>query len=370
MRILLVCTQYRFIGGIAETIDNLARELLNLGHDVQVVATPYVMPGAEPVPRTLEPIVVRIPAKKPVTWRHPERIFPSGAHRHLARAIGEFRPDVVSCHVNAWDRIPTVVRACRVARVPLVYSLYDRFAPGNLGTRALMPLKFACAITTISASTRRDFEQLAPWLSRATVIILGVDVAAARAAVPLRRERPYIFCAARLELRGKAIDVLISAFGAIASDHPELDLLIAGSGPDADELKKQAALAGLAERVLFLGTVSREELWKLYKGALFYAMPSRRPEGLGLIFLESMACGRPVIGSASGGTPEIVTHGETGLLLKRNEPAELADAMRTMLDDGEAREAMGRRGLEFASRFTWSAVAESYLKVYRSCLGK
>jgi glycosyltransferase involved in cell wall biosynthesis len=316
----------------------------------------------------LEPLTISIPASKPITWRHPERLFRSGVQRDLAFAIGQIRPDVVNSHINTWDRIPTAVRACRAARVPLVHTLHDRFSAGNSGAKALAALKYAHAITTNSASTKRDFEQLASSLSRATVIIPGVDVTAARAAEPLRRERPYIFCAARLDIRGKAIDVLISAFGGIAPDYPELDLLIAGSGRAADELKRQAAEAGLGERIIFPGTVSREELWRLYKGALFYAMPSRRPEGLGMVFLESMACGRPVIGSGTGGTPEIVTHGETGLLLRRNEPGELADAMRTMLDDGEAREAMGRRGLDFASRYTWSSVAESYLKVYGSCL--
>ncbi len=350
-------------------VHNLALEFQDLGHEVSVVSTPHVMPGCEPVSRDgIELTTLRVPPAKPFTWRHPERLFPSRAHRELADFIAQRKPDLVSSHIDNWDRIPTVVRACRAAKVPLVHTLNDRYAPGKLGTKALASLKFAAGVTTISAATKLDFQRLAPALGRAVVIRNGIDVRAAQRAEAIRRARPYVFCAARLHLRGKAIDVLISAFGLIAPHFPESDLLIAGVGPDAEQLKRQVAEAGLCDRIAFLGAVSRQELWKLYKGALFFVMPSRRPEGLGLVFLESMACGRPVIGTRSGGTPEIVTERETGLLIGRNEPGELADAMRTMLSDAETREAMGQRGPQIAARYDWPVVAESYLQLYRSCL--
>jgi len=368
MRILLVSPQFQYIGGIAESVDNLAREFLNLGHEVRVAANPYAPPDGVVVSREVEPTLVRISGIKPVTWRHPERLFRDSAHRELTNLIRCIAPDVVNSHIGAWERIPTVVRSCRVAGVPLVYTLHGRGGAGNQDASALMPLKTADAIVTNSAYTRRDFAQLAPWLSRATVIMVGVDVASAERAAPTIRERPYVFCAARLTLREKAVDVLISAFRAVAEDYPELDLLIAGSGPDADKLEKLAREIGLGGRIHFLGTVPRAEMWGLFKGALFFAMPSRRPEGLGLVFLESMACGRPVIGTNSGGTPEAVSSGETGFLLERNEPTELALAMRRMLEDPEAREAMGRRAYEAALLHSWSHVAESYLRLFRSCV--
>jgi glycosyltransferase involved in cell wall biosynthesis len=94
-------------------------------------------------------------------------------------------------------------------------------------------------------------------------------------------------------------------------------------------------------------------------------MPSHKPEGLGLAFLEAMACGRAVIGTNSGGTPEIVRHGYTGLLMERNEPGEVAAALRRLLENPEERQRMGRRGHEVAIRQDWLAVAKKYLEVYQ-----
>ena len=116
--------------------------------------------------------------------------------------------------------------------------------------------------------------------------------------------------------------------------------------------------------------VERSELWGLYKDALFFAMPSRMPEGLGLVFLEAMAAGVAVIGTRSGGTPEIVDHGRTGLLVEDNTPAELATAMRQMLNNPGERTAMGERARQrVASRYTWRQFALQYLEVYSSCGG-
>jgi glycosyltransferase involved in cell wall biosynthesis len=114
-----------------------------------------------------------------------------------------------------------------------------------------------------------------------------------------------------------------------------------------------------------LGTRPRSELWSLFKGTFFFAMPSRLPEGLGLVFLESMACERPVIATRSGGTPEIVIDGDNGLLVDQNRAEAFAAALRTMLADERQRLAMGQRGSAMVrERFSWRAVALRYLDAY------
>lgn len=305
----------------------------------------------------------RIPVIKLVTWRHPERLLPNRKHLPLAHRIIEFEPDVVHSHLD-WDYIPTTVRACRAARVPLIHTFHG-YNPERMGVKALAPLSWTEApVSAVSAALKERLSSL----HRCVVIPNGVDVEAAKNAEPLRRARSYVFCASRLDFRTKAIDVLIAAFGSIASEHPELDLLIAGAGPDSEKLERQVMEAGLGERVFFLGALPHSELWKLYKGALFFAMPSRRFEGLGNVFLESMASGKAAIGSKLGGVPEVILDGETGLLIESEEPAELAQAMRTMLDHPGMRQAMGRRGQELAARHGWTAVAEQYLQLYGSVL--
>jgi glycosyltransferase involved in cell wall biosynthesis len=368
MRIMLIVEDFRAIGGIQETVDHVSEELIAIGHQVAIVSTPYVTPGAERTPHTpAECALVEIPGHKAVTLRHLERLWRQPPAADLIAEIDRFRPEVINSHVWTWDKFMSVAIACRRARVPMVQSLYDSWGQGKLGHGALRSLKYAAALTALSEATRAQFAAHSRRARKAHVVLGGVDLAAADAAQPYQRERGYIFCAARLDLRHKAIDVLLAAFVLIASDYPNIDLLIAGDGPDRDRVAALAAAAGIAGRVELLGARPRAELWSLYQGALFFAMPSRLPEGLGLVFLESMACSRPVIATRSGGTPEIVIDGDNGLLVGDDRAEAFAAAMRTMLADEGRRLAMGRRGYAMVrERFTWRAVADRHLRVYES----
>lgn len=373
MRILLICEAFRSLGGIQEVVDNLAVELEKAAQDVIIFSTPFAAGQERPIRFGGECRYLEIPSRRPVTLRHLERLWQPPVSSEVKRMAGEIigvAPQVVSSHCWSWDRFPAVVTACRRAGIPLVHSLYDSWGEGKMGAAALRSLQGAAALTALSEATRRFFEPLLPAAQSARVIIGGVDLAAAETPGPCPHPRPYVFCAARLKLRHKAIDALIEAFAMLAQEHPGIDLLISGGGPDRAALEALAASAGIGGRVNFLGVVTRSELWSLYHHALFFAMPSRMPEGLGLVFLEAMAAGVPVIGTRSGGTPEIVDHGRTGLLVEDNTPAALAAAMRQMLNDSGERRGMGERARQWvASRYTWRQFAAQYLEVYSACGG-
>ncbi|HXR25111.1 MAG TPA: glycosyltransferase family 4 protein [Candidatus Binataceae bacterium] len=368
MRIMLIAEDFGAIGGIQETVDRVSEELISMGHDVAIVSTPYVTPGGERTPSTSAACaLVEIPGHKAVTLRHLERLWRQPIATDLMAEIHRFRPEVINSHVWTWDKFMSVAIACRRARVPMVQTLHDTWGQGKLGRSALRSLKYAAALTTNSAATKAQFVAFSRLARKAQVVLGGVDLAAAAAAAPWQRNRGYIFCAARQDLRHRAIDVLIAAFAMIASDYPNVDLLIAGDGPDRERIAAEAAAAGIAAHVEMLGTRPRAELWSLFKGALFFVMPSRLPEGLGLVFLESMACERPVIATRSGGTPEIVIDGDNGLLVDHNRAEAFAAALRTMLVDERRRFAMGHRGNAMVrERFSWRAVALRYLDVYGS----
>ncbi|MFZ0890607.1 MAG: glycosyltransferase family 4 protein [Candidatus Binataceae bacterium] len=365
MRILLICPNFETLGGVQEVVDSLAEKFAAAGHTVAVISTPGAA-GPRRMPRANVEIIRldQIPPYKPVTLRHLERLV---RRRHatteLIDRLRRWRPDVVNSH-GAWYRLPTLAYVCRAIDVPLVHSIQGISPGAELDRDTLEALADTCTVTAISRAVKEYFEQFSPVVRDARVIVGGVDCEAARCAAPTRRERPYIFSAARLLLRSKALDVLISAFGIIAARHPELDLVITGDGPDRERLEGQIAAAGLGPRAEILGVRPRGELWSLHKGATLFAMPSRWPEGLGLVFLEAMACGVPVIGTKSGGTPEIVLDGETGLLIERNEPEELAAAIRTLLDDSELTARLRRRGAQLAAEYDWSKVAARYLELY------
>jgi glycosyltransferase involved in cell wall biosynthesis len=293
--------------------------------------------------------------------------WPAGS-RDLVDCVRDWRPEIVNSHGGRWDKFPILVHACRLARVPFVQTLHGTSFEGNLGEKTLASLRRASALTSVSEAVRQFFSARLGDRSRITLIANAVDNRAAAAASPFRRERPYIFSAARLDLSNKAIDTLVSAFAMVAAEFPEVDLLIAGEGPDRETLAVQAAaLTNLHNRVELLGVRGRDEMWSLYKGSLFFAMPSRLPEGEGLVYREAMACGKAVIGSRSGGTPELVREGVSGLLVE-SEPGEIASALRTLLANPALREEMGNGAHAAGSIRSWPEVAERYLEVYTSSL--
>ncbi len=376
MRVAMLLEGYNAVGGVAQLVESLSGELLRIGHRVAVVSTFDRRARENGYERTphgdVECAYIEIPHSRPFSMGHLDRFFQRGYYRRRREFVGflsKWRPDVVNSHLCRWDRYPTATGVCRSAGVPLVQSFHvaDLAERGRLGDKAVAALSAAAAFTACSAFVRDFFVSMLPQARAAHVISAGVDVDAARSAQPYDRKRPYILCVSRLYLAHKAIDVLISAFAALAPHHPELDLLIAGDGPDRARVEAIVAESALGGRIEMLGTVAQAGLWGLYKGAMLFAMPSRFAEPLGQVFLEAMACGTPIVATRTGGVPEIVREGETGLLVGRNEPGELAAAVGKLLDDAQLRKRMSERGPALAAQYAWPRVAARFIEVYQSC---
>ncbi len=129
---------------------------------------------------------------------------------------------------------------------------------------------------------------------------------------------------------------------------PELYLVVVGEGDDRGRLERLAVEMGVAERVKFLAGLTQEELMACYARCDVFALPSRR-EGFGLVFLEAMAHGKPVVGGAHGGTPEIIEDGVTGLLVPHGDVEQLFGALEKLLTNEPLRRRMGHRARERVS---------------------
>jgi glycosyltransferase involved in cell wall biosynthesis len=153
----------------------------------------------------------------------------------------------------------------------------------------------------------------------------------------------------------------------IRSVVPDVRFVIAGTGPEEPELRKQASALGLDPTELFLGSSSNVPM--LLKSLDLVVVPSLA-ESFSLVALEAMHYGRPVVASAVGGIPEVVRHEETGLLVPPGDAAALAQAVKVLAVDPARRAAMGARAIEVA-RTTFSPVAlvEQTLAVYASLIG-
>ena len=156
------------------------------------------------------------------------------------------------------------------------------------------------------------------------------------------------------------LDVLIRAMVLL----PEYELVIAGSGPQEQELKKLIRDLNIADRVKFLGTVSQEELPALLATSGLFVRPSRS-EGLGVAFLEAMAAGIPVIAPLVGGIPDFLKEGETGLFCEVDHPQSIARAVRK-LEDSVLREKVIKNGLMLVQeKYNWDILAKQYEELIR-----
>jgi len=147
----------------------------------------------------------------------------------------------------------------------------------------------------------------------------------------------------------KGVDTLILALLELLHSHPDLSLAVVGGGDDRPRLERLAVLAGAGEHVRFFSGLTQEQLRACYARCEVFALPSGG-EGFGLVFLEAMALGKPVVGGAHGGTPDIIENGVTGLLVPHGDVERLALALQTLLDDASLRETLGRRGRELVLR--------------------
>jgi glycosyltransferase involved in cell wall biosynthesis len=168
-------------------------------------------------------------------------------------------------------------------------------------------------------------------------------------------------------LKGKGLEILIEALARLAADHPNAHLVIVGSGRGQvlsveDALRGDVAERGLASRVTFTGRVNNVE--EYLRACDLFAFPSLY-EGLPHSPLEAAAAGLPAVASRTGGIPDVVVHGQTGLLVEPGDVDGVTAALRTLLADTELRERFGRAAREVAlARFSLAAVSARYQELF------
>lgn len=149
--------------------------------------------------------------------------------------------------------------------------------------------------------------------------------------------------------RYKGVDVLIRAVSGLASSFPDLSLVVIGDGADRPRLERVAQEMSVRNRVHFWGHASGETLATAYRRCDVFAMPSAG-EGFGLVFLEAMAFGKPVIGGAHGGTLDVIEDGVTGYLVRYGDVDRLAHVLEGLLANDRLRKDMGQRAQERVHR--------------------
>jgi len=165
--------------------------------------------------------------------------------------------------------------------------------------------------------------------------------------------------------RYKGMDTLITALPRLLMQWPDLHIVLAGSGDDRPWLEDLAEKSGVMMHVHFLSGLSYTEIAACYTACDIFALPSRG-EGFGFAYLEAMACGKPVIGGAHGGAPEIIQDGVTGYLVPHGDSIQLATAIQTLLADPAHAKEMGARGKRTVEQeYRFQSFAKSLKKILR-----
>jgi glycosyltransferase involved in cell wall biosynthesis len=179
----------------------------------------------------------------------------------------------------------------------------------------------------------------------------------------IKKEDRVIISVSRLVNKNGLAD-LISSVAAVKRQIPQIKLVLIGRGPLLGKLRKQAESSMPGETVIFLGEIRHEKLPEFLKIADVFVRPSLS-EGLGNSFLEAMAAGVPVIGTAVGGIPDFLIDGKTGLICEPRNPADLAEKIIRILSDHGLREQIKSQALKLVEeKYNWATIARQFEALY------
>jgi glycosyltransferase involved in cell wall biosynthesis len=329
------------------------------GFDVRLVMLHEDEPGARDFASQLEE--AGIPVER---MRLPRALDPR-AFARLVRFVRRVRPTILHTHLVHADfqGLP----AGRLARVPVLVSTKHGFNPFRgdrvfaaadraVARLADVHIAISAGLARYLAASERfdeaDFE----------VVHYGIEPGPSPPPLP---GVPRLAIVGRL-IPIKGHEVLLRALATVGSDLPEVKLEIAGEGPLEQELRASVVRLGLDDRVSFLGRVAPAA--PVFEGAEIVVVPSFG-EGFGMVALEAMERGRPVIASAVGGLPEIVEDARTGLVVPPGDAEALAAGIRELATDRGRAAAMGAAGRARAlEEFSQSRCTDRIEALYREAL--
>ena len=170
----------------------------------------------------------------------------------------------------------------------------------------------------------------------------------------------------RLEKR-KGLKYLLEAYGRLKWDHPNIRLIVVGPGqPDRDSMRLMGA-CGLQD-VVFAGKVSYDDLARYYANADLFCSPATGSESFGIVLMEAMAAGKPVVASDIEGYRGIMEHGNQGLLFPRKDAEALTNCLALLLENPELAQRLGANGRRTVEQYRWEVVASQVEAYYEDCL--
>jgi len=379
MRIVFVTSFFGVdYGGAEVSTKLLMAKLIDNGHDVYALTTRKVSGKNKRIISL--PYANHIP-KKVLTLGN--TLIDQFLAKKLEEKVGELNPDLM--HIQDTYILPASVLAKRKIKIPLTVTVrnnvldwvYDLIFPFPFSTLLkrrnkvfLRCLKEVDAIIAVSHYIKRELISRGVDANRIFPIYNLYPIFNNQWQNPLQgRSSKIRLLAPGLLSRYKGFFVLINAMKIVRERERNIELIIAGNGPERRNLENLTDELGLKEVIKFVGKVPFEEMARLYLSCDIVVFPSIHPEAFGRVALEAMTFGKPVIATNVGGIPEIVNDGETGLLVPSNDPEQLAEKVATLVENRRIRESLGEKGKVLVrSKFDSRKIIEQHLKVYNEIM--
>ena len=242
----------------------------------------------------------------------------------------------------------------------------------SLGSGFMMLLKrravrHAAKLTVVSDAMRDKAQALGPNRENIAVRSMGVDLQSTFTPGSDEDRQGLAFVGRLVDVKG--VPVLIDAMAKLVSDHPDLRLTVIGDGPERHNIEERIAAHGLQGNIDMAGSLPQDRIAMALRGARALVMPSvvtasGAEEGFGLVAVEAMGCGCPVIASNLAGIRDAVRDGDTGLVFESGDAKDLAEKIARLLGDEQLQARLARQARAYAvENFDWSVVGERYAEL-------
>ncbi|MGH8237372.1 MAG: glycosyltransferase [Steroidobacteraceae bacterium] len=384
MRILMISDVYfPRINGVATSIQTFRRGLHAAGHETILIAPDY--PGAA---ADSEPDILRVPSRG--VPRDPEdRAMKLGGIRALRSQLERLEPDLVHIQTPfvAHYQGTALARALRVPVIETYHTYFEEYLHHYVPLMPRAVMRFIARRFTVSQCNVLDALVVPSRAMEQALLDYGVecpmhiiptgmemerfaggDGQRFRAQLGIAPGQPVLVHVGRIA-HEKNIEFLFRMFALVVRSKPGAVFVVAGEGPALASCKAYVRSLGLTEHVRFIGYLSRErELLDCYRAGDLFVFSSRT-ETQGLVLLESMALGVPVVSTAHMGTADIVT-AQRGAQLAPDDEDEFANIVVRLLDDAPRRAAMSAEAHAYAATWSASAMAGRLVDLYSAVVGQ
>ena len=376
MKILhLVPNYHPFVGGIERVVQELSSYQEKNG-DVPIVIFPdrlnkfpneYIVENVRVIPFHFPKLVlplfmVGMPINQNYSPKSIARIF-----ANCRSVLTELNPDIIHIHGASEIALP-IVNIARSIGIKTIFHAHREYLASNVKPVELKILLMSEHVISVSDAVNETIQNKVNTNTRLSVVHNGIDVESSR--IFLRRDDSKRIIMAGRFFSEKGFDLGIRAFEKVFVKHPELSLRILGNGPERRFLEGLVKELNLKNAVDLPGVASRTELMREISGAMCVVIPTPKSEAFGLLAIESMSVGTPVIATKVGGLPEIIQDNVTGLLVEP-EYQEIADTIEKIYLDKNLNIDIGLKGQERArTHFNMARFANQIRSEYLVALSK